>query len=286
MSRRHFRGLNGKWVAITGAGSGIGRATALRFARAGANLALCDVDAGGLASVAAEATRLGAAEVRHKNVDVSKRDEVAAWANDLHRDIAAVDVLVNNAGVGLSGGILATSLDDWQWLLSINVWGVIHGCHFFAPKMVARGQGGHIVNLASLAGLWASAQMGAYATTKHAVIGLSEALREELSPHDISVTAICPGVVHTAIINSARVVGQALGAEDFRAKVDRMYQKRGYGPERVADAIFDAALAGRGTVPVTPESWAVYYIKRVAGDSGARLLSKIVAAATKREGIG
>ncbi len=276
----------GKWVAITGAGSGIGRATALRFARAGARLALADLRDEALPAVAAQARALGAPEVRHQHVDVSSSESVAAWAAALRdQGLPAVDVLINNAGVGLSGGILDTTLDDWKWVMSINVFGVIHGCHHFAPAMVARGQGGHIVNIASLAGLWASPQLGAYATSKFAVVGYSEALREELRPHRIAVTTICPGIVATSIVDNSRVRGHAAGADDFKQKANKLYQQRQYTPEKVAESIFAATLGRKSTVPVAPEAWLGWFVKRVAGDVGARLLSTLSKAASAREGL-
>src|SRR5439155_7906728 len=106
-----------------------------------------------------------------RRVDVAKRDDVRALAAEVHRAHEAVDVLVNNAGVGLGGGFLDTGLEDWEWVLSINLWGVIHGCHFFVPPMVARGRGGHVVHVSSVAGYLATAQLAAYSTTQFAVSG-------------------------------------------------------------------------------------------------------------------
>src|SRR6185295_669159 len=141
-------------------------------------------------------------------VDVANRDEMRAFAAEVHRERDAVDILMNNAGVGLGGGFLDTSLEDWDWIVGINFWGVVHGCHFFVPPMVARKRGGHVVNVSSAAGFVAGAQLAAYSTTKFAVFGLSEALRDELRPHRIGVTTVCPGLIDTPITMAARVRGR------------------------------------------------------------------------------
>ena len=112
-----------------------------------------------------------------------------AFADAVHAHVPAVDILMNNAGVGLGGGLLDTSLDDWRWIVGINLFGVVHGCHCFVPAMVRRGRGGHVVNVASVAGYVGELVLPAYTTTKFAVVGLSESLREELAPHGIGVTA-------------------------------------------------------------------------------------------------
>src|SRR5439155_1020798 len=136
-----------------------------------------------------------------------------------HAEHEAVDVLVNNAGVGLGGGFLDTSLEDWRWILSINLWGVIHGCHFFLPPMVRRGRGGHVVNVSSAAGFLATAQLAAYSATKFAVFGLSEALRDELRPHGIAVTTVCPGIINTPITTSAPMRGPLATPEGRRRRL-------------------------------------------------------------------
>ena len=225
-----------KSVLVTGAGSGIGRETALLFAARGATLFLCDVDESGLTETAHDARRSGG-EVHAHVVDVSRRDAMSAFAAAVHEKVTALDVLVNNAGVGLSGGVLDTDLEDWDWVISINLWGVIHGLHYFVPPMVRRKKGGHVVNVASAAGFMATPDMAAYGTTKYAVVGLSEALRGELLPHGIGVSVICPGIVNTAIVKTARLKGSGMTRDDL---ID-LYKRRNYGPEKVASAILGAA---------------------------------------------
>src|SRR5215468_130228 len=194
--------LDGKSVLVTGAGSGIGKATALACVRRGGRLSICDVDESGLEATAAEIRALGGS-VSARRVDVADREAMRAFADAVHAEVEAVDLLINNAGVAIGGGFLHTSLDDWSWITSINIMGVVHGCHYFVPAMVGRGRGGHVVNVASAAGYLASAVLAAYATTKFGVVGLSEALRDELVPYGIGVTAVCPGLVNTAITRNA-----------------------------------------------------------------------------------
>lgn len=275
--------LSGKTVLVTGAASGIGKETALAFARRGANLAICDVNEVGLAEMERSVRSLGR-EVLARRVDVASRDEMREFAETVHAQVAAVDVLVNNAGVGLGGGFLHTSLDDWKWIVGINFWGVIHGCHFFVPPMVARGRAGHVVNVSSVAGFAASEPLCAYATTKFGVFGLSEALREELRPHGIGVTTICPGIINTPITRSSRMVGPD-ATDEARQRIVTMYEWRNYGPERVAAAILRAVQRNRAVAPVSPEAWVLYYLKRLAPGflgwfgrlSAARLRSQVEA---------
>ena len=202
--------LSGKTVLVTGAASGIGKETALAFARRGAALVICDLNEAGLGETAALVRSMGR-DVIARRVDVANRDDVREFAAAVHAQVDAVDILMNNAGVGLGAGFLDTSLDDWEWIVGINLKGVIHGCHFFIPPMVARGRergrGGHVINVASAAAFVASEALTAYSTTKYAVFGLSEALRDELQRHRIGVTAVCPGIINTPITASSPLRG-------------------------------------------------------------------------------
>lgn len=274
--------LSGKTALVTGAASGIGKETALAFARCGADLVICDLNQEALAAVAAEAERLGRS-VMQQRVDVADREDMAEFAAAVRGQIGAVDILMNNAGVGLGGGFLHTGLDDWDWVIGINLRGVIHGCHFFLPPMVQR-RTGHVVNVASAAGLVATEALAAYSTTKFAVVGLSEALREELHPHGIGVTAVCPGIINTPITQSSRIVGP-LATPEARREMIAAYEKRNYGPERVARNILRAIDRNRAVAPISPEAWTMYLLKRFAPGVTAYLTRTLAARERRRRGI-
>lgn len=265
------RNLAGRTVLITGAGSGIGRSLALLCARRGARLVISDLDAEGLARTEQAIAGLGC-EVFARQVDVAEREAMRVFAADVHEAAGPVDVLVNNAGVGLMAGFLDTTLDDWDWIVQINVMGVVHGCHYFLPAMVER-RSGHVVNLASMAGYNASPLMPAYTATKYAVLGLSESLSEELRPARIGVTAVCPGIIDTSIISSARMRGVP-DVDAARSKIDGFYRKRAYGPDRVAQNILKSVGRGRTIAPVSPEAWLGYGLKRVSPWVTARAVTR------------
>jgi NAD(P)-dependent dehydrogenase (short-subunit alcohol dehydrogenase family) len=257
--------LQDRTVVVTGAGSGIGRETALLCARRGADVAICDVDDDGLAETERRAPAGSQIVARH--VDVADRAQVAELAEAVHAELGAVDLLVNNAGVGLAAGFLDTTLEDWDWIVSVNVMGVVHGCHAFLPKMVERGSG-HVVNLSSAAGYYASPTLVAYTATKFAVRGLSQAMREELAPHGIGVTAVCPGIVNTPITRSSPGRG-TLADPEKRERAARFYERRNYGPEKVAKNILRAVERNRAVAPITPESWFAWGLTRLSPSAAA-----------------
>jgi NAD(P)-dependent dehydrogenase (short-subunit alcohol dehydrogenase family) len=274
------RTLAGKTALVTGAGSGIGRATALALGRRGASLVVCDVNDVGLAETAAAVRALGR-DVLARRVDVASADEMQAFAEAVHAQVEAVDILMNNAGVGLGAGTLHTTLEDWRWIIGVNLWGVVHGCHFFVPAMVRRRRGGHVVNVASAAGYVATEPLAAYSTTKFAVVGLSEALRDELMPHAIGVTAVCPGLINTPITQTSPLRGPEATPES-RAYMVEVYRRRNYTPERVAENVLKAIQRNRAVAPISPEAWVMYFLKRLAPGLVARL-NRAVASRTRRE---
>jgi NAD(P)-dependent dehydrogenase (short-subunit alcohol dehydrogenase family) len=274
------RSLASKTALVTGAGSGIGRATALALARRGASLVLCDVNEVGLTETAETARALGR-DVLARRIDVANADEMRAFAATVHAQVEAVDILMNNAGVGLGGGTLHTTLEDWQWIIGVNLWGVVHGCHFFVPPMVRRRRGGHVVNVASAAGYVATEALAAYSTTKFAVVGLSEALRDELTPHRIGVTAVCPGLINTPITQTSPLRGPEATAEARAYMVD-VYRRRNYTPERVAENVLKAIQRNRAVAPISPEAWVMYFLKRLVPGAVARL-NRAMIARTRRE---
>jgi NAD(P)-dependent dehydrogenase (short-subunit alcohol dehydrogenase family) len=247
-------------VVITGAGSGIGRATALAFAEKGAYVHLVDIHRGRLDEVAAATRRVGPPAQVHV-VDVRDAAAVEQLAHDVYARHRRVDVLVNNAGVGHSALVQETSLDDWRWVLDVNLWGVIHGIHAFVPRLIDQGGDAQIVNTASFAGLVGVPSMAPYSASKFAVVGLSEALGAELAPHGIRVTAVCPGVINTDIVRAGRLEG-ALG--ERRHQLVEFYAKRGIPPERVARDILKAVRSGAPLATTLGASYPALLLRRMS----------------------
>ena len=273
-----MKNFHGRFVLVTGAGSGIGRETSLAFAREGARLALADIDAAAGEETAALVRRGGAQASVHP-VDVGDAAAMERLVAAVRDEAGVPDIVVNNAGIGVAGSLLNTSLSDWERVVHVNLWGVIHGCRLFAPLMVERRRGGHIVNIASAAAFAPSRVLPAYSTTKAAVLMLSECWRIELAEHGIGVTVICPGIIDTNIVRTTQWVG--LSAEEARSHRDRavrLYRRRNYGPERVAARILAAVRRNRAVVPVTPEAHAL----RLA----ARLLPGTVRSLARNSSLG
>ncbi|MYY04995.1 MULTISPECIES: SDR family oxidoreductase [unclassified Streptomyces] len=272
---RYAERFGGQLVLVTGAAGGIGRATALAFAGAGARVVAVDRDAEGAERTAESARRAGAPQAWAETVDVGDEQAMEKLAARVADAYGVVDVLVNNAGIGLSGPFLDTTIEDWKNVLDVNLWGVIHGCRLFGRQMAERGQGGHIVNTASAAAFQPSRALPAYSTSKAAVLMLSECLRAELAEKSIGVSAICPGIVNTGITSTARFVGTDAAEEQrMRQKAGKLYGARNYPPEKVAAAVLRAVVRNQAVVPVTPESHAVRFLSRV-GPGALRGLARL-----------
>ncbi len=252
--------LAGRVGVVTGAASGIGRATALALAERGADLAICDVDEEGLKATAEKAEALGR-RVLALQVDVASEHDMRMFADRTYLQLERADVLVNNAGIGVGGPFVDVPLEEWETIVGINLMGVVHGCSFFAPRMIAAGRPAHIINIASMAGYTPAPGVTAYGATKYAVVGFSESLQAELAPHKIGVTAICPGIINTAITRSGRMYGPMATPEN-RERGIRAFERRNYSPERVARGILRAIQHNRVVAPVSPEAWIGYWLKR------------------------
>lgn len=262
---KHADRFGGQLVLVTGAGSGIGRATAFAFAEAGARVVAVDRDAESAARTAEMSRLIGSPEAWGETVDVTDEQAMEKLAEKVAGEYGIVDVLVNNAGIGLSGSFLDTSAEDWKKVLDVNLWGVIHGCRLFGKQMAERGQGGHIVNTASAAAYQPSKALPAYSTSKAAVLMLSECLRAELAGQGIGVSAICPGFVNTNITATTHFAGVDAEEEKRRQKkTSRLYGLRNYPPEKVADAILRAVVKNQAVVPVTPEARGAHLMSRFA----------------------
>lgn len=251
--------FGGKLVLVTGAGSGIGEATARAFAALGAEVVAVDIDAEAAARTARTVDGHAYA------VDVSDEAGMRKLADDVAAAHGVPDVVVNNAGIGHSGTFLATTLDEWRRVLDVNLWGVIHGCREFGTRMVERGEGGHIVNVASAAAWLPAKDLAAYSTSKAAVAMLSDCLRPDVAAYGIGVSTICPGLIDTNITRTSTFSGlDDAGQDARRAHAAAVYGRRNFPPEGVAREIVDAVRHARSVVAVTPEATAVRLLSRLS----------------------
>ena len=256
--------FTGKVVVITGAAHGLGEATAKALAARGAKLALCDIDGEGLRQVKGVLEARGA-EVMTDIVDVSQARQVEEFSERVYKEFGQVDVLVNNAGVVLAGRLEDMALEDWQWIMGINMWGVVHGSHFFYPRMLRRGSG-HIVNISSAAGLIPLPMLSAYSGTKSAVLSMTRVWRAEGAMHGVGFTAVCPGVMNTNVSKSVRIRSgtQRKPPSQSQEKADRFLARERYDPAKVAEAIVCAVEKNKSVVPVGFETHLVDLTNRLS----------------------
>ncbi|HEV7735058.1 MAG TPA: SDR family NAD(P)-dependent oxidoreductase [Candidatus Binatia bacterium] len=255
-----MRDLRGKTAVVTGGASGIGRAMAERFAAEGMRVVLADIEPAALEATAV-ALRAGGAEVLAVPTDVAQGAQVEALADRAVAAFGRVDVVCNNAGVAVSGPAWQHTVADWEWIIGVNLWGVIHGIRAFVPRMLAQGGPGHIVNTASVAGLTSNPMMGAYNVTKHAVVTLSETLHKDLDlvGASIKVSVLCPGFVQTQIADSDRNRPGALRNADEGPRAESMEQMvrqallSGLPPAQVAADVLDAIHEERFYILTHPE---------------------------------
>lgn len=250
-------------VVVTGAGSGIGREAALTFAEHRARLVVSDINQEAADRTATLVRAMGAPAAAYQ-VDVGDTGGMEKFAGWVHDELGVPDVVINNAGIGMAGGVLDTSVQDWEDILLVNLWGVIHGSRLFGRQMVDRGEGGHIVNIASAAAFTPVRSLAAYATTKAAVLSLSEALRTELASEAVGVTAICPGFVRTNIFRSARFVGTDAEEEGRLQELTATLMGRAaIHPRRVAAAMVKAVEHNRPVVLVGLDARLVHAVDRL-----------------------
>lgn len=265
--------FKGRVAAITGAGSGIGRALAVRLAKEGAALALSDVNEAGLAETVASAQ--GSPRVTSTKVDVANREAVYRWADDVVRDHGAAHLVINNAGVALTGTLRTVSYEDFEWLMNINFWGVIHGSLAFLPYLEKSGSG-HIVNVSSVFGIIAAPLNGTYNASKFAVRGFSEALRMELEMENVPVGVTCvhPGGIKTNIARSGRVHGAAITAEKVSQSFDKLAMTT---PDACAKTILSAVRRNAPRVLVGVDAHLIDAVQRIAPTAYQGIARRLVA---------
>ena len=259
-----MKDFTGRVAAITGAGSGIGRALALALARQGAHLALGDIDAAGLAGTATQCEKSGVRVTAHQ-LDVADRPAVYDWADSVVAEHGAVNLLVNNAGVALGATVESMSYEDFEWLMNIDFWGVVYGTKAFLPPLKQSGEG-HIVNVSSVFGLISVPSQSAYNAAKFAVRGFSDTLRMELEIDgaNVSVTTVHPGGVKTNIARNARMDPSVRNAaDDPEAAVRDVERAFITSPQKAAAQILTAVRRNRRRALIGPDAKAIDFVARL-----------------------
>ncbi len=272
-----MKSFSGKVAAVTGAGSGIGRALALSLARRGCGLALSDVDEGGLAGTVEAARRVGA-EAAGARVDVADREAVFAWADRVAEEHGRVNLIFNNAGVALGSTIEGGGYEDFEWLFDINFWGVVHGTKAFLPHLRASGEG-HVVNISSVFALISVPGQAAYNASKAAVRGFTEALRMELELNGapVSATSVHPGGIKTAVARSARsddsLRSLGVNPEESRKNFEKLFITE---PEKAAEVILSAVQKDKRRVLVGPDAYVIDGLARLLPGAYQHVVKKLV----------
>ena len=254
--------LHHKHVLITGAASGIGRATALAFAREGAHIHAADLNAEALLSLETEIRAMGC-QCFSYTVNMADEAAVREFATQVNNQIGALDVLINNAGIGYLGRFLHSDLAHWSRLINVNLMGVVHGCYHFLPAMIAAGGERQVLNVASAAGIYPSPTMGAYAASKHAVFGFTEVLKMELAATSVGVTTVCPGIINTPITRTPGAVASSVSEEQV-SRLRAYYDAKGCTPDVVADGMVRAVLKGEDLLLVGPYAKLISFMRRLS----------------------
>ena len=261
-----MRRFEGRVAVVTGAASGIGRATSVLLARRGCDLALVDIDESGLEETAKRVRAAGRKVSLHR-VDVADRDAMSVLPDQVIGEHGHVHILVNNAGVSVGSTLEEHDLDDFAWLVGINLWGVVYGCKFFLPHLLREDEG-HIVNISSMFGFVGFPGQSSYCATKFAVRGLSESLFAELSGTGVGVTSVHPGAIRTNIMAAARAID-----EEERARFVEFFERRGMPPERAAERIVRGIERRRLRVIIAREAWLTDWLKRLMPVGTHRLIA-------------
>jgi NAD(P)-dependent dehydrogenase (short-subunit alcohol dehydrogenase family) len=243
---------------VTGAASGLGRALCLRLARDGWHIAVCDIDDAGAVQTL-ELVRKAGGTGRVEHFDVADANAWVALRQRLEHDWPQLDLLVNNAGVAVSGNVGDCPLEDWRWIVDINLWNVIHGCHTFVDWLKRNPRGGHIINTASLAAFGSAPGMAAYNATKAAVVSLSETLHAELLPHGVGVTVLCPSFFPTGLLDNGRFRDAA-----HRRVAAGEFSRTRLTAESVAEAAVKAVRSRSLYVVLPARGRLIWYLKRLS----------------------
>lgn len=254
--------LAGRRCLITGAASGIGRATAEAAARRGADLYLTDVAADGLAETVARIAAAGGRVSWSRPADVSDHEAVVALAAEIHADHGSMDVVMNVAGISTWGAIENLEHSDWQRMIDVNLVGPISVLECFVPAMIEAGRGGHIVNVSSAAGLFGLPWHAAYSASKFGLRGVSEVLRFDLRPQGIGVSLVCPGGVRTPLVGTVKIVGVDRASPGIEKLVAR-FEKHAVSPEHVAGKIIDGVEKDRYLVFTSADVRIGYWAQRL-----------------------
>ncbi len=267
-----MKDLGGKVAFITGGGSGIGFGIAKCAAEAGMKVAIADVRADHLEQGLAK-LRAAGAQAHGMLVDVADAAAVERAAEETIKVFGKVHLVCNNAGVSIFGPMDAATMDDWRWIMGVNVDGVINGIQSFMPRLKAHGEGGHIVNTASMAGLTAAGQITSYVMTKHAIVGLSLALRSEAVPRGVGVLAVCPGAVETPILDKGAIGGFV--GRDYYLRGQGM--KAAYSADRLARDTLKAIARNKALLVAPKQAYASWVFARLAPGLLQRLSIRFIA---------
>lgn len=265
-------------AVITGAATGIGRALAERLAGEGMRLCLADINKGGL-DVFAHALRANGCEVATHSVDVADRRQVEVLSRAALEQFGRVDWLINNAGVGLCGDVEEVSIGDIEWIMGINFWGMVYGVKYFLPLLKTR-EKAYIVNLSSVFGMIAPPGQAAYAASKFAVRGFTEALRHELAGTGVQVSSVHPGGIRTGIAKTSRIGANTRAGkrEEFAAIFDVL---AGTTPERAADRIVNGVLEGQTRILIGPDATQINLIHRLFPERYWRIIGPLIEMRTR-----
>lgn len=247
-----------KKVLITGAASGIGRSTAQAMGNMGCRLFLTDIDVDGLKKTVDTISDAGGKVCLARAFDVGDYQAMEAFAREVHAGYGSLDILVNVAGIALFSQIEDMRHSDWEKVIKVNLWGVIHGIECFVPEMIRAGRGGHIVSVSSTAGLIGLPWHAVYVGTKHALVGISEVMRYDLRKHHIGVSVICPGAVNTGLVQSVEIHAN----REVTGKTRALFVKIAMTPEKVADIIIKAIRFRKFLVITSFDIKLFYFVKK------------------------